>query len=61
MCIDPLVAEGVWLVISANWRINSNRLECEAWRGSRLVASCLSPNGVACLRDVKIASQLLRY
>lgn len=58
--IEALAAEGGWIVISADRRINRNPIEREAWRRSRLVVFFLSPQWRR-LRHIEIAWRLLRW
>jgi hypothetical protein len=58
--IDALGAEGGWIIISADRRINRNPIEREAWRRSRLVVFFLGPQWRR-LRNVEIAWRLLRW
>ncbi len=58
--IDALAGEGGWVVISADRRIDRNRLEREAWRRSRLVVFFLGPQWRRA-RNIEIAWRLLRW
>jgi hypothetical protein len=58
--IEVLAAEGGWVVISADRRINKNPLEREAWRRSRLVVFFLAPQWRKA-RSIEIAWRLIRW